>query len=68
MADSSQHFRCQVGDRPAEGSRALGALQHALLGETEVGKQRVAVLVQHNVVRLQVSVDDVPLVQVLQRQ
>lgn len=66
VAGFSQHFGSQVGDGAAEGPSAGGVLHDAFLRKPEVSEFAVAVLVQHYVVRLQVSVDDVSPVQILQ--
>lgn len=61
---SEQHLRRHVLRRPAEGVGSVSELE-ANLGEAEVCELQMPVLVQHYVLRLQVSVEDVVLVQVL---
>lgn len=63
-----EHFRRQVGHRPAEGLRALVDALHADLGQPEVGQQRVALQVEDHVFGLEVPVNDVVPVQVLDGQ
>ena len=64
MAFIKEHLGGQVLRRAAQSVRA----RLAILGEPEVGQLQVALLVDQNVLRLQVTVDNVERVQVLEHQ
>ena len=62
MSFSLQHLRCEVLWRTTETCRFALTIQ--LLGEAKVCKQKVPILVEEYVFRLQVSVNNSLLVQV----
>mmetsp|Transcript_39042 Transcript_39042/g.59467 ORF Transcript_39042/g.59467 Transcript_39042/m.59467 type:complete len:200 (+) Transcript_39042:99-698(+) len=55
------HLRSQVGVGPTEGVCAFESAHDVLSREAEVREEDVAVSVEHDVVRFEVSKDDVPL-------
>lgn len=62
-----QHFRCHVLGRAAERA-GLAVLGPCLLGQAEVRQPDVAVHVDKDVLRLEVSVDNVVVVKKLEGQ
>mmetsp|Transcript_73961 Transcript_73961/g.230127 ORF Transcript_73961/g.230127 Transcript_73961/m.230127 type:complete len:192 (-) Transcript_73961:20-595(-) len=67
VALPEQYLGREEGHRTAEGLGAPAA-RDALLGEAEVREHRMALLVDHDVVRLEVAEDRMPRVQVADRQ
>ena len=68
VARAVQHLRREVLGRAAERVRAAVDGVDVLLREPEVGQAHVALVVQQHVFGLEVAVDDVHLVQVLERE
>lgn len=66
MTNSPQHFRSQVSDRPAEGLGALAHFQDTFFGKTKISEERMAVIIQNDVIGFEISIDNVPLVQIFQ--
>lgn len=58
MARANDHLRREILGRAAEGIGLFPALLHDL-GKAEVGEHDVAIIVEQDILRLQVSVDDV---------
>lgn len=63
-----QHLRGQVCHRAAERSGSCLVVLNSLLGQSEVRQHGEPLRIQHDVVRFEVAEDNVPLVQVLERQ
>ena len=64
MALVEKHFRRQVLRSAAEG---VGT-RLAVLRETEVGQLEVTLLINEDILRLQITVDDVLLMQILEHE
>lgn len=67
MSRPFEHLRGQIGGRAAEGAGG-GVVEHAFLGEAEVGEHGVAFVIEDYVVWLQVSEDNIPFMQIFKGQ
>ena len=68
MACLPDHLWSEVGNGAAEGLRSFVPLKDALLGQTKICQLGMSFVVEHHIVRLQITVDNVPFVQILQSQ
>ena len=66
VADLLQDFRSEILRSTAEGVRLLVLSQN--LGEAEIGKQKIAILVQQNILRLEIPINNLLLVEVAEGQ